>query len=473
MDELAEMLAAGGKFDIRAEIITDKDVVSYYEEMKREIDTLNNLKVNKLQTIINNVKYNTSALLYDISKEETADRYIGMLKAVTDSAGSNELKTVIDSLKNFTVSPSNEHEWKTKLEELQNSIDMTYEHSEALAINLYRLRHTTVKMVNHLKELAKNVNNKSDLNTISVYDKHIDYFLNFLGNTANPDSAISIFNEAIKNDTTGTLNSDNPVYELVSNITSTLKQGKTVIHDINFKATENLAKMILEPMLDWTNRYYDDLISKLEAKGATSEVLKMKKEKVAMTRPLTNLEDNLKGYLGEGSLANFFIEGFLYSQDPIVASLAKYITDNYIDVVTISQRKSNSFIKAIYPLAEEAGISHVDLGSSGEVLGFKDRVHVAKNDEEDPEPLEVWSILNDFQDTRFYISQYQNRIKKARKIAEKDNNYTKVIEIEIEMQDHITKYFHRKFKPQFYKRFELFRGKAGTEALIRLKNWQR
>ena len=485
IQKLADILTEGGRFDIKLGDVSDTEI-AFQKELRslaeQEVDRKNRIKriesaikVGKknpedLITLINDLSKVNKRFLNDIDSNE---EYQSLLQAIIDSAQGNELENVKRSIKNFTVDPNNPQEWKAKLEAMKASVEEVAEHSEALTNNLERLLDTFISMKKHMEELAASPNNKDNLHKMIYYGQFMEYWLNYFNHPQdkNPNSVVKILKK-------NGIDTDNPLFVMISTITATIDGaiGKdSPLAKVKFEAAYSTGVKLLEPMATWIDKYYGDMVANLEKVGAKKEANRVRVEWDLQITPLKDFRTTLAGGWFGGGRMNNMMEGYLYNQDPVVMMLAKYVEDNVIDVQVSSHRKSNDFLKKVFPVLKKAGYNPTRLGKLGEDMGFLDRIFDVDPDGKE-KPKLIWRILNPFHDTRYHVNKMRNAIWEAQEKAEKSkkqSDYDYLDRLTIELQEHQAKYFHRRYTPEFYKRFDLFKDDIGKEAQHRLRAWQR
>ena len=461
LQELADMLVAGKNFDLTSVKVTPSDVAAFYKATREELEGAisMNLKFEDLQRLLNDLRRTAGATQGRMNAVNTREKYEELLVAIMNAAEGDEIKNVRRNLTPYTVNPKNPQEWREKLELLKKDTAIVDQHSEALATNLARLVDVATKMKDHIKELSEDINNKDSLNKVTYYDTVVKYWTSYLG-------------EAIEILDNNNVDSQNPLYGLVSRINNTFKSIEPHIAKVKFNSTVETGRVILKPMIEWIDKYYGELIEKLEKAGAPKEAARMKKEWETQINPLKHFDKSVEGKFGDAGVINSFIESYMYSQDPVVAVLAKYVENHMIDVLTDSQAKANSYMMEIFPILEAAGFKPTKLGEFGELVGFLDKIFTT---DEDGKPVirEAWAMLNPFQNTRLHIDELKHKIKKATEEAEKTGDFKKVDLLSIELDDEIRNNFNQKYIPVYYERFELFKDDIGMKARARMKAWQR
>lgn len=426
--ELADMLAEGTKFDLDTHMVNEDDVVAYAREQQEELETLKSLEKGDIAVITKDF-YDT--VLNHLRKLRQGKNYGAMADILANEFEPTELAKIRQNLSLF------QQDIQDKMDKLINNVTYSANLSEATVNSFYHLSGMTTKMEAHLDELRKNPNDKDGLQQMAYYQGLINDWRNF---TAETKDAL---------DKQG-ISTDNKLYKLVSKIQSDLERSTDYITNIRKRLVKDVVWSHLTGLAEYINEQHE--------KGFLSdkayEDLKLTPEKIGFL---------LEGKLGDAHQLNSFIEGYMYSQDPIVAAAAKFINDNYADVITTAQSKLNDFANNIQNDLRAVGYDQTRPDSLGKILTFVDTIGYT-DDKGVFQTKKVFSFLNEHKDYRSGLAKLQHDIMEAEKLPRTEQNKKEIRRLRYVLDNHKRLYFNQEYHPDYYKAFALFQDEIGQEA---------
>lgn len=441
LDKLADMLT-NESFKIDTETINQNDVSSYARDQQEYIDTLKKLEDTSLQNLTDKLYRGVSEHLDSLT---TKKDYAGMLEILKDQFGRNQLAEIRSNLSAYKTT-------LTKgIEDLKTDFNYVNSHASNMTSSLFRLQFVAENMIKELSNISKNIDNVDNLYKINYYKKFIDYWKKFSA-------------EAIDDLNKTAIPVTNPLYRLLTDIQSQLNSGDNIVKEVNKKGVRDILWTTVKTTADKIDTNYKELIDHLKAKGASQSIIDNHEKRYKEVRITPEkLEKILNGELGDTSAFNGFLEGPIYSKDPVIASFSLFIKNNMTDVENRSQIKYNDFVKNMGPLLESAGYNPSNIAELGKSITFVDKIG-GQDEEGNFKGREVHTFLNPFKDYRFELSRMEDEIDKELIEANKTRDFSKLSQLRGVYKKHLREYFHQEYIDDFYDREKLFETEIGAEA---------
>lgn len=485
LNELADMLMKGGNFEINTESILESDVVAYNQYRQ---DFINNLSKIPAEDI---VILSTGA--FDIAKKQVKlfienKNYKALAELLTDEFKRGDLQEIMNNLSKY-AGDINE-----KAEKLMEDIDRSKNNLEALVNMMFRLEKVMDHVLENLKSLSKDTTEgqeaKDNLQKAYYYKSVVDYWKEYSA------QALTIMEKA-------GVNKSSDVYSLMLKINNTADSANNKILELYETGSQEYLWDELSDLAESIDQEFNDVIATLKKKGASQnsrdrrykeyhnlteaeynrlQELKNAKNagmrlnadelnelKVLSSENQKGLQLNkekislmLKGQVKDANFLNNFLQGYMYSTDPIIASFTAYLKKNMGAVQVTAQNRSYEFMTAIQPLIKEAGIKFTNPGELGKLIGFVDEVggyekgvFVKKK---------RWALLNKFKNYRYVIDEFDDKIKKL-KAAYYQTKDTKIKEdlsaVIEEKRKHLKEWFQQEFIDEVYEKDKIFNKEPG------------
>ena len=448
LNELAEMLKSE-EFNIDIEIVTDKDVAAFNRQTKEFTNDLQNVKNNDLIKFTNNFYNTIRNQMYQLRK----DNYSELREILAPSRDKGFLPYMEQSLSKYqTIEIKNVENYAQKFNE---DLDYIQQHSEALITNVLQVKLMLEKMVDQLADIAKDPNNKQNLQRAFYYGKILNNWEKF------HEESLDIVNDIDR----GIARSE--FGKILDSINQEIQSGKKIMADIRVKGVKDTLYEEIKPLMDNVKEKYEKRVQNIKDSTRSEKLkknrlreLKEEFDKAYLTKD--QFEQMLRGEIGDAHYMNSFLEGYMYNQDPVVASLAKYVKDNYNEMLVGIQKLANDFAADI-----EADIKRSNIGKDPAAIGkevlFRDKVMV-KNEDGELEERVVWTILNPFKDHRKAEAEFKDAIEKAKKIAHETGDETKLMQAVNNYRIFKNNYYWRPFSKEFYDRQKVFDTPEGQKA---------
>lgn len=452
LNQLADMLA-NDDFKIEIESVSDKDAVSFSKEFRQEIiDHLKDLESEDARKITKDFVDATSKVF----KYLGTYNYKELRDVLKDPMGRSDIKEILSNLNDFAESSGLE------FENTEEGLKYINVRAGNLINSLYKLEGSAKKILQHYKELAADTDNKNNLSKIYYYNNVIKEWMIFL------DQAKKTLNNEIYDNK---IDSNNPLVNLIDSISNTFAKTKPYSEKVlSDGATDTLTDELMS-MTDNIKDMYEGLIEFYQKKGAPQKFIdryKYEYEQVKLSPE--KIKSLIKGELGDAHPLNFFFEGYMHNQDPVVFGFAKYVKNNYIGMNSEIQENFVRFSDEIEPLLEKAGYKTNAARLTGvfEDLAFWDR----KRTKKDGDDLSYATFLNPFKDFYYDRSNLQKKVREAEAAYDRDKTdeaKAALRDAEHELERFDITYMTRENTPEFYERFDMLNDDIGKEASRRMK----
>ena len=428
IETLAEMLSKGDKFDLSIKNIKQSDVEAYAREQHEEIETLKN--VDKKEFAVFTEKFH-STVLNHLRKLRDNPNYEKIAKIFSNEIKTEELSRMKGSLGIF------KEKLDDRLDKLINDVNYTKNLSEATVNSLYHLEKLSEKIKNHLQTIAASPNDKDGLQQMS-------YYQGLLNDWA---KVISDIKKVLSDNNVA---ASNKLYTLVNTIQTQVDKGSEIIQSIRKKLLVPVIHSQLSQMGEFVERHYKDgYLTKEEY-----DELKLTPERISLM---------LEGKISEDNNLNSFLEGYMNNQDPIVASAAKYINDNYTDVIVSTQKDLNEFAANIKKDLENIGYTGANTEELGKKVTYLDEIGY-KDASDNFVTKKVRSFLSKVGNWRAPKAKREFDISELRKQLRTEENRKAIRRAEYENDKHKAIYFNNPLHPEFYENLEFFADEIGQEA---------
>jgi hypothetical protein len=435
LKELADMLRSE-KFNIDTELITHKDFVEYARAVKKEQESFDKIEDND---IAKTIKLFYSLIGTQISQtEQNAEKYADTIKLlVSNQTNKSLLEEIQETLEN---APELQKE-KPELTELEirqaNVTNFIYA--------MQRFELISIKVLDHLDELAKRSDSVENMNNVFYYDLLSRSWSKFMKEThtlltKNGMSNRSAFG-TIMNNIKGNLDTiDEKIKDIYSPgvIQVLFDHLEPLRKGIDIHYQEEIDSIRNSNTIGWGNK--QNLIDAAQKKWDES---KLTKERLA---------DLLFGKEGDTNAVSYWIESFLNNPDPVVGGLGVFVKNQFNKVNAEFQRNSNEFIREIGPLLEAAGYSMSDFTSLMSKISFKDTMYFYNADTDKLDEKIVWTFLNEFKGVNTILKKYKYDYDQA--LAKGDQEECDRILKQI--NEHKKDYFHQQYVDSYYNRQDVY-----------------
>ena len=502
ISDLADILTQGGKLELNVDLISEEELVVYNREVNelndygKVVRELTNLDQREVQDTVNAFFKATKEGMTAMYSEDTSDYFEELSEILTHNKRS-DVNEMHDNLKSWeTNTKKGSEDTLTNVEQIERRV-------KALTNTLFTLEDVSMKIREHVKEVASRPDVQDNVNQISYYNKFIKHWMEF----------IETFNSVLNDNGVDARSS---IQNVTNHIMGDFKIAQTHINRMFADASRDALYEQLLPMTNYITEKYtgpNGMITKLEArrkpgvedKYLEKEIDRLYKEfhgvtqeeyakfnELATQRSLSEEEERtlkdltmkmgkglsiskekieqlMKGDMSDVNFINSHLEGYMYNVDPVVGGLALFIKNGLSEVMAITQQKYNAFAEDMRQDLKDLGVVAGDLGKFGERVMFKDTILRRKPDGTTERVL-VWTLHNEFQN---YRADYDEK-RIAQKNAEKrwnqtnsDEDYRKYMLAKADFELFKTNYFHQEYVDEYYENRRSFMKDAlGQRALL-------
>lgn len=452
LDELAQLLN-NDEFQMETRSFTNSDVISASKEYREEIlEQLKGLESPDLKKLTDRL-YSSAK---NVSKYLGKYNYKELRELLKDPMDRSDVKEILSNIELFAQDTGIEFETP------EEGLKYMTTHASNLLNSLYRLESVAKKMLQHYAELSKNPDIKDNLSKLYYYNNVIKEWAIFL------DQA----KEVLLNDVyEQKIDINNPLINLIDSITNIFQ--KTKVHSERMlEGVNTILYDELENMSENIDEHYKNLIEFYEKKGAPAKTINRYKyewEQVKLSPE--KIKALIKGELGDAHPLNFFLEGYMNNQDPVVFGFAKYVKNHYIEMNGVIQEQMTNFMDGIEPLLKKAGYNTAN-ARLHEM--FRDlTVSARKRKDKDGNDVSYYEFLNPFNgEFEYERSTLRQKIADAKKKHDEtntDESKKELDEAEANLELFEVTYMQQENTPEFYKRFDLFKDDIGKKAYVKIK----
>jgi hypothetical protein len=429
LNEFINILNNAG-YIVAEEEVTNKDLAGYKDAIQKGVDEImkavdTDPAKKALDAIIQNfIKINNRQL------NETNDPvYFEIKQSLSDESG-RFLRDISERLKYL----------RKENADVYNNLDEAFK-AKALISSLFTLEKTLDKINDFLTDLKnKETNNEQDiLNTLEKV-AHYNYLLqgweNFIANTK--DSL-----------TKSGLDKNSSVFNLLARLSSAVKDGNDTYKAIQRKGATKSITGLLKEFNQKIIKDFDDQIQALKARpqsflrDSAINNLEKKKEKYNFTED--KIDKMFKGELGDASFWSSMFESYSTNPDPIIASFALFLKGYTQEILNTATTKATSYVDQVRPLMQRLGMDGVNVKKDWQEYLMVDKKPVRGVDGKITYQT-VLAFHAPVKDYRYGLALLDEKINDAEKSGDKAA-YKKAIQ---EKEDHLNKYFNRKYKREYY-----------------------
>ena len=448
MQDLADLLM-NKEFAITEEALSENDVAAFSDEIRSQLtETLSyieNSDISKISKAAFSLTQKQARLL-------STKNFSDIKKVLSDKLDKTDLSNIMMNLRRF------QNVTQTNFSTEERELEYKNAHSSAIIKSLLTIEVMADKMVEELKRLSKDVDNKDSLRRAAYINSFIRDWSLFL-----EDVKATLDQQVYRDEITV----DNKLRVLVSTTLERLKQGKSYTDVIYTKGVTDTLVDQLEPMKAQIEEFYERTINKLKAKNAPKELIKRYEDEFEAIR-LTpeRIKSLLKGELGDAGAFNSFFEGYMNNQDPVIFGFAGYVKDRFTAMAAEIQQNYNSFLLKIEPLLKKAGYTNAySRMRLGQDITFRDIVKFKRPGIDRDEA--VYKFLTPWVGFEAELDRLQNNLDTARQ-TKLDNpstdNVIAYVGAIAELAEFKKQYMNQEYIPEVYDLDRFFIDEVGQEA---------
>lgn len=396
-------------------------------------------------------------LLKEVNAALTPDANTGLydlvkIKSLVYNQLSDEDKILVDS--NLAQAEGILREFA---QDLRNDLEFEAQRAKALTETVFLMANVSGKITDRLERLSQDVDNKLSLREAKLYADQLRYW-----NVEWKDIRDGLIGAG--------LSTASPIIGKLNEILTNVEKGLKITHEIAAKGSAETLATVLEPLQEGIDKYYTDILTRLREQNASPRRIKALEDEYKSVTLIktdekgnkisiqTMLENTFAGELGDANPFNSFFEGYMYNQDPTIMGFAKYVKDNFTDVLVTAQKKFNEFIYEMKPLLEAAGWNPNNVGGLGKEVTFEDLVGYMDEEGKYQTRL-VASFLNPNKNYRADLYRMQNEIKIAEQAynnQKTDENLKVLNDLQKAFDEWKDTYFYREYVDEVYEINKVF-----------------
>lgn len=453
IDDLAEMLLSADQITFDVEAVSQEDVLAEERRVKEEIDTFLNIGNTDsgaiaIKTMINDY---TRIAVDHIDKLVKNKNLKDMAEILRTSFEESDYKAIKDNLKNYRS------ELENKITDVKDRLEYETQRATALVNSIYRIEYMSKKMVLHMRDLLKEDITPDTVRKFYYYSKLVEDWSKVMKKTRN------MMND--ENVVTG------PIVNVVSSIEGFLNSAKDLDAEMSMRGSLELLTDTLKPLSERVKKYYEDIIQKLEAKGAPERLLdKYRREYKEASLDKADLRQWLSGERGDTHAISAWLESFMNIQDPVIFGLATYINNNISEVLVKAQQRQNGITMSIEPMMRAAGLDLKDYEALNKLVGYTDKEVIYDSDGKYTE-RDRMAFLHHIKGYYQEVGSLNDKIKEAQKKAEETGDTTEVDILQAELKNLLHNNFYNDYDSRVFAAESLFtQDEIGQKAYVaRLK----
>jgi predicted DNA-binding protein len=456
LDELANMLT-NKDFIIDKAGVTEQDIAMFKKVSTEQLNEMTNQfdndpKRKHLQYVIDSFYTTTTVTKGAIESYK--------YKAIQEELSAESGKGLLNDLANAL----NKHTTKDKVDEKTEALNnmlQTKEKVQAVLNAVFTLKTVMDKISKNIQELESTAaeNGKETLN-------HVHHYLNLF------DKWSKFLEEGIKDLMSSGLPSDSMMVSEMGNVLNTIKLAKERVYNIEKRdvipiLTDALKQMQINMAREHVRRL-ESLQEKLgKAKSNLEKDVILKaidqedKEYAELEITDEKLRQILSGETKDLTWWNKELEGILNIDDPVIGGFGLILKEAYLRADRNAENKFQDFMRDIAPDLKKTGYS------ANNTKFWNDYMFEDSSFEYDPASGEmkekkIFTFLNPVKNWRYEKRKKYNEFALMKDTATKEELAAKAKEI----RDYERKYFHQKYKSEFYKTEEIFNEPFGDQAWL-------
>ena len=429
LNDLVGILNDAGHTVVEKEV-TNKDLAGYKNAIQKGVDEIlqavdTDPEKRALDAIIQNFIMINSRQL----KETKDPVYFEIRQSLSDESG-RFLRDISERLKYLRKENAGTYE----------NLDAGFK-AQALVSSLFTLEKTLAKINEFLTNL-KNRENKTEKEILDTLEKvaHYNYLLQgwdaFITNTKD-------------NLTKSGLDRNSSVFNLLARLSSAVKDGNDTYKAIQRKGA---TKSITNLLTSFNSRIIADInsqINDLKKKPQTFlrdnaiKKLEQKREKYNFTED--KIEKLFRGELGDASFWSSMFESYTTNPDPVIASFALFLKGHTQEILNTATTKSTAYVDKVRPIMQRLGMDNTNFRKDWEPFLMVDKKAIRGKDGKITYQT-VLAFQAPVKDYRYQLALLDEKINDAEKSGD-TKAYKAAIE---EKENHLTKYFNRKYTKEYY-----------------------
>ena len=362
LDDLSKIFTEAA-VEFKIDSVSQADFVAFIKEHNLFIDdVLVKSKSDEgaiaITESINNIYRTARTQIKRIQDNQNLDEMALILES---QFSGSDFEVIMNNLKGF------QKELNDRFKGTEELLEYTDARARAYVNTMFSIKAMSEKMVLHMQELSKRKNDPTKVKKFYYYQQIINEWKKTL------DESREAFAEA--GEVLG------PILDLIGSIEAKLSTADSLVENMNLEGSSELLANVLEPLSLEIDRYYSEIISQLQKKGAPQDLIdRYVKEYEGAKVNKATLKKWLGGEMGDTGAIGAWLEAYMNIQDPVVFGLASYISDNVIDVMNAVQKKYNLQVQEIKKLTDAVGYNPNDVKGLMALVGYIDKQGIRTQD---------------------------------------------------------------------------------------------
>jgi hypothetical protein len=423
LDELSEIFLAA-KIDFQSESVNQADIVAFKKDINNLVDELTNIMENDsgakaVSKAINDV-YRVA--MNHKERLEVNKNLRDMAELLKGEFDDSTYKLIINNLRDY------ESLITDKFTELVEKYQYNHDKATAYIESLYQIKHMARLMVAHMNEI-RNQPQTPDIT------KQFFYYRQLATDWSN---TIATARELLSEEGL----ESGEIVDLIASIEGYVKTAISIDDKFSVRSATELLTDVLEPLAQEVERYYNDIINELVAKGASEQKIeRYRKEFKDTILDKDALKEWLTGQRTDTNVLSAWMESYMNIQDPVVFGLAQFINNNISDVLTISQQRHNKFATEFEPLLAAAGIDIKNLKALRDAVTYIEADGIY-NEKGEYVRRERYAFKNHLKEYRYEIGKLNDEIRKAEITAQETGDSTELDKLKVEREKLLNEHFY-------------------------------
>ena len=445
--DLAKIMNSSDKVDINEEIISDKDIVQYLQDISEEIAELEKVPFKDLSDMINS---NYDLLTNHIREFYENKDFKGLKNMLNPKEGGGIYSDMQNRIRKYqTIDEFIENE-----ENVMNEISFHHEMIKSSIYNLQKINKLTTIIKDNLKIIQQEPNNKENLLEASrnwfilkSWKAQLKDFYDTLSNYIDPNTKIM---------------------KAISDSQSVINYSENIIDSIFEKGIVDVLTESWETVNNRLIEIWDERRKKLiKEKAKNSQIERERKMHEESLIDKEKMKNFLKGKYGDMNALMGFIEGYMFSEDPVVGSFGLWVRNNMHDVMDNAYKRSIEMATVLKAYLAKAGYNKYNVTNFWREYLFKDSVVGERDKDGNLTEKQVWTFLNMHKNHRYAIRKMKENVTNLYEEYQDENDeeiYNKYHEALLNYNKHKRVFFNQPFVDEYYEAYKLFDTPVGSIA---------
>lgn len=423
LEELSEIFL-DANIDFNLESVSQKDIVAFLKDTSKQVEDVVNKSGTEegAQAIKNAIDKVYRVVNSHASKLKNNENLAEMVDILETGFGESDLEIIKKNLKDYRTVITD------KFDNLAKEFEYTHERATAFVNTIYQIKSMSDKMVLHMQELSKRKNDPSKVKKFYYYRQLTSEWRQTMAE--------------IRKGFADAGEVSGPILEVIGSIEATLKTSDDLSGKLNLEGSSEMLSEILLPLNEEVDRYYNEIIGELKAKGAPDRLItKWTAEYENSKVDKETLKSWLRGEKGDTGVIGAWMESFMNIQDPVIFGLAQYVNTNMMDVLTTVQQKYNKQSQEIQDLLDKLGYNKNKPQALRDLVSYVEKQGVYGKDGKLTEK-DRQAFIHHVKGYEIEISRKKDQIKNAQLKYAESGDRTELDVLEGELDILLQEFYH-------------------------------